>query len=103
MLRVSRLRIHCLVDMGAWDEAYAEFRELMRARPAQDESVPDTFKMFLIHAVYKNFVTRNHSGIRKWHGRLRAEFPEWTMPPAETAEFMARILGVSLPEGTGEE
>jgi len=103
MLRLSRLRIHCLVDMGRWDEAYAEFRELMRTRPSQDKSVPDTFKMFLIHAVYRNFVTRNHNGIRKWHGRLRAEFPEWTMPPAGTAEFMARILGVSLPRGTREE
>jgi len=103
MLRVSRLRIHCLIDMRRWDEAYAEFRELMRARPSRDKSVPDTFKMFLIHAVYKDFVMQNHAGIRKWHGRLRAEFPEWTMPPAETAEFMAGILGVSLPRRTGEE
>jgi len=103
MLRVSRLRIHCLIDMGRWEEAYAEFRELMSARPSHDKSVPDTFKMFLVHAVYRNVVMQNQLGIRKWHERLRAEFPEWTMPPAKTAEFMAGILGVSLPRETGEE
>ena len=103
MLRVSRLRIHCLVDMGRLDEAYAEFRELMRTRPQGDTSVPSTFKNLLIYQVYRSFMTQNHEDIRKWHGRLRAEFPEWTMPPAETAKFMAGILGVSLPQRTGEE
>lgn len=102
-LRVSRLRIHCLVDMGRWDEAYGEFRELMRTRPKRDTSVPNTFRNFLLYAVYRNVVSQDQEGIRKWHGRLRAEFPEWTMSPVETAGFMARTLGVSLPRGTREE
>jgi len=103
MLRVSRLRIHSLADMGRPDEAYEEFRELMRSRPAQDTSVPDTLKIFLLQRICESFVQGDQGGLRKWHGRLRAEFPDWTMPPVETAEFAARILGVSLPRKTREE
>lgn len=102
-LRVSRLRIHCLVDARKWDEAHGEFRELMRSRPEQDTSVPNAFRNFLLYAVYRSYVSQDQSGIRKWHGRLRAEFPEWRMPPAETAESVARTLGVSLPQATREE
>ncbi|MHC5058303.1 MAG: hypothetical protein ACYTKD_26910 [Planctomycetota bacterium] len=102
-LRVSRLRIYCLVDMGKWDEAHEEFRELLRSRPKRDTSVPNAFRSFLLYAVYRSFVSQDQEGIRKWHGRLRAEFPAWTMPPAETAEYVARTLGVPLPHGTREE
>ncbi len=102
-LRVSRLRIHCLADMGRWDEAYGEYLELMRTRPEQDTSVPDTFRNFLFYMVYKCFVSQDREGVSKWHGRLRANFPEWTMSPAETAKSAAETLGVSLPLETREE
>ena len=102
-LRVSRLRIHCLVDAGKWDEAYGEFRELIRSRPEQDTSVPNALRNFLLYAVYKSYVSQDQSGIRKWHERLRAEFPEWRMPPAETAKSVAETLGVSLPQVPREE
>ena len=46
---------------------------------------------------------KDREAVRKWHGRLRAKFPEWTKSPAETAEFVARALGVSLPQVPREE
>jgi hypothetical protein len=103
MLMVSRLRVHCLAELGQWDRAYREFRELMSSRPKRDYSVPNAFQNFLLQTVYESYVRRDQSGIQKWHGRLRAEFPGWTMTPAETAEFVARTLGVSLPRENREE
>jgi hypothetical protein len=98
-LMVARLRAHALVQAGDWERAYEEFSELMAARPPADKTVPAALQNFLLFAVYERHSAGDLEAAAKWHARLRAEFPSWTMPAAETAEHVARLRGLPAPRG----
>lgn len=96
-IRVAKLRAHALVQAGEWDEAYEVFMDLMRTRAPRDNTVPNALKNVLASAVCERVAAGDPRDVEKWYGRLRANFPSWTMSPAETAEWSAKIRGLSWP------
>lgn len=97
VIRISKLRAHALFQAGRWEEAYEVLVDLMTRRVPGDRNVSDAFRNALALVVYKCFAAADREGVERWHGRLRASLPSWTMSPAETAQWAASRLGLPWP------
>jgi tetratricopeptide (TPR) repeat protein len=92
-MMVARMRVHALVEAGEWEEAYGEFLELARTRPAGDEITPEIFRNFLLLAILDRWQRGDEEEARRWYTRLTSEFPEWGRTFEETVDWVTREWG----------
>jgi hypothetical protein len=79
-MKIARLRVHALVEMGQWERAYGEFGELFRKRVPGDQVTFDAYRNFLVLAALDRQRRGDAAGARRWYDRLKAEFPSWEVP-----------------------